>query len=528
MFWADRFAKEITARFGAQKPILIRDEKTLSGRVHVGSLRGVVIHGAIAKALSDAGAPTIYKYEFNDYDPMDDIPSYLDAEQYKQYLGMPLKNIPSPDASAANFAEYFGNELRGVIAEVGFTPEYYLSSELYLSGQMDDCIRTALTKADDIRRIYKEISGGEREEQWLPISVICPTCGKLSTTESCDFDGETLQVHCRVDKVPWTAGCGFEGRVSPFLGKAKLPWKVEWPAKWKVLGVMVEGGGKDHSTKGGARDVANHISKEIFKYEPPFDLPYEFLLIGGQKMASSKGRGSSAREVADLLPPKILRLMLLGKEINQQFNFDPQGDTIPVLYDQFDKLAEHYKAGVKDDYARLFEFLIPPPLSEGVTFGNEVAEFLPRFSQVAFVVQMPHLNLETELEEVKGSPLTDADKKELHERAEYAKRWLSQYAPEKFVFKLQDSLPEAARNLSGVQKKALRALHDYMQTGDTNGEALHHKLHELKTEVPITPAELFSALYFAFLGKSYGPKAGWFLSVLEKDFVLRRLDEAAK
>src|SRR5271168_1044780 len=115
-------------------------------------------------------------------------------------------------------------------------------------------------------------------------------------------------VRCVSDKVAWTKGCEFSGRVSPLGGKAKLPWKVEWPAKWKVNGVSVEGGGKDHSTKGGARDVANHISREVFNYEPPFDIPYEFFLVGGKKMSSSKGRGSSAKEISDLLPAKIFRL----------------------------------------------------------------------------------------------------------------------------------------------------------------------------------------------------------------------------
>jgi len=31
-----------------------------------------------------------------------------------------------------------------------------------------------------------------------------------------------------------------------------------------------------------------------------------------------------------------------------------------------------------------------------------------------------------------------------------------------------------------------------------------------------------------FLGKDHGPKAGWFLSVLPKDFVTTRLREAIK
>ena len=53
-----------------------------------------------------------------------------------------------------------------------------------------------------------------------------------------------------------------------------------------------------------------------------------------------------------------------------------------------------------------------------------------------------------------------------------------------------------------------------------------HKLHEIKETLNIAPPDLFGALYVVYLGKSYGPKIGWFLSVLDKDFVLKRLEEA--
>jgi lysyl-tRNA synthetase class 1 len=505
MFWADRIAGEIGARFGTRaEPLLIRDEKTLSGRVHVGSLRGVAIHGVVREALEEKGLPGVFKFEFNDYDPMDGIPSYLPREKYGQYLGMPLRNIPSPEPGFENFAEYYGAEFLEVIERAGWKPEVYRSSELYLSGRMDGVIRAALQGAADIRRIYKEVSGGERKDSWLPVSVICPACGRLSTTFASDFDGETVQVSCR--DLDWVKGCGFEGRVSPFGGKAKLPWKVEWPAKWKVVGVDVEGAGKDHSTKGGSRDVANHISKEVFAYEPPFDVPYEFFLIGGKKMSSSKGQGSSAREIADLVPAKILRLALLGKDPMHAFSFDPEGDTIPVLYDQYDKLAEGYKATKDDDYARLFSYIHP---------GMKVPELsgaLPRFSQVAFVVQMPHMDIYREF--------PDADRAELDERAKYARHWLAAYAPEKFVFKLQEALPDAAQNLSDSAKAALKALHDFIASRDTMpaGEEIHTELHKAKE---------FKAVYLAFLGKESGPKAGWFLSSLPRDFVLKRLAEAS-
>jgi lysyl-tRNA synthetase, class I len=480
-------------------------------------MRGAAVHGAIAKALENRGIPHQFLWEQNDFDVFDSVPGYLSQEKYAPYLGMLLKDVPAPEGEG-NYAEFYGNELQNVIEETGFHPTFYWGSEKYLSGRMDGVIREALLHAEDIIRIYKEVSGGERKPSWLPINVVCPQCKKVATTDATDFDGETVLVNCYPTKAPYTKGCGFEGRVSPFGGNAKLPWKVEWAAKWKVMGVMVEGAGKDHSTKGGSRDVARHISEEVFKYDTPFDAPYEFFLVGGKKMSSSKGRGSSAREIADLVPPKIFRLALMGKDINQAFNFDPEGDTIPVLYDLYDKLAEGYKTNAKDDYAKLFEYV-------GTTDA-----FLPRFSQVAFIVQMPHLDLEKEVKGLKGSELSASDKKELEERASYAKRWLDAYAPEKFVFKLQEECPDAAKNLLETQKKALQMLAEYIESSKNmpSGQDLHAKLHALKEEAAISPADLFKALYLSFLGKEYGPKAGWFLSVLDRGFVLKRLKEVTQ
>ena len=54
MFWADKIAKEIIEKgSGKEGPLLIRDEKTASGRVHVGSMRGVAVHGVVSEALKE-------------------------------------------------------------------------------------------------------------------------------------------------------------------------------------------------------------------------------------------------------------------------------------------------------------------------------------------------------------------------------------------------------------------------------------------------------------------------------------------
>lgn len=522
MFWADRVVNEIERGRGKSGRLVVRDEKTASGRVHIGSMRGVAIHGLVSYVLNARGTPADFLYEINDFDPMDGIPSELNAADWEQYLGKPLNAVPSPDGKAVNFAEYYAAEFIGVIKAAGFNPTFYRGSELYLSGKMNDVVRAALERAADIRRIYREVSGSKKTDNWLPISVVCTQCGKIGTTQAHGFDGKEVYYTC-IAGAGGAMGCGHEGAASPFDGGAKLPWKVEWPAKWKVVHVSVEGAGKDHSTKGGARDVANHISREVFGYEPPHDIPYEFFLDSeGKKMSSSKGRGSSAREVADNFPPIIFRLALFGKDPAQQFSIDPRGETLAILYDWHDKIAEKFWSGAGDDDARLFDLVYfgKPPLKQ----------YIPRFSTIAFIIQMEHLSLERTCAKMKGDALTEEEIANLKERACYAAQWLKNYAPERYKFTLaKDAVPEAARTFSEKQKEALRRVLAFAEDHKRlDGQAFHTALHGIRKETGVDPKEFFSAIYIAFLGRDSGPQAGWFLSTLERAFLLQRLRDVVK
>lgn len=523
MFWADKIADEVVRRYTEQidagQPIVVRDEKTASGRVHVGSLRSAALHGIVADVLRSRGIETTFYFEVNDFDPMDGIPAYLDEATYKPYMGVQLYKIPSPEPGYDNFAELYGQEYAQVLENIGFNTEVYRTSELYLSGRMNDAIRAVLEKRDIMRKIYKDVSGSERGEDWYPLDVVCEQCGKVSTTRVTDFDGEQVSYVCVSDKVSWAEGCGHEGSVSPFDGNAKLPWKPEWAAKFKVMGVHFEGGGKDHYTKGGAREVAEAICRDVLDHEPPYGVFNEFFLVGGKKMSSSKGNAATAVELADLLPPHILRLLLIRTQINRQIDFDPNGDSVPILFDTYDRLAEAYFAGNEGDDRQVFLFAHKPEERQHIE-----ERFLPRFSQIAFLVQMPHMDVEEEVAKMKGTSLTDADKKEVALRSEYAKRWLDGYADGRFIFKLQETLPKEAYTLTKKQKEALADLAEAIEKADTyDGQSLHELIHDVKGQSELSPQEFFGAMYTAFLGKDHGPKAGWFLSVLEKKFVIKRL-----
>jgi lysyl-tRNA synthetase class 1 len=526
MFWADKIANDVERKYADRikngEPIMVRDEKTASGRVHVGSLRSASLHALVADVLRSRGHNVEFYFEINDYDPMDGIPSYLDETTYQKYMGHPLCAIPAPEEGYDNFAELYGQEYVRVLEKVGFGAEVYRASELYRSGAMNDLIRAALDNKDLIREIYLRVSKSDKPAGWYPLNVICENCGNLSATKITDWDGEQVTYTCSSDTIEWADGCGHVGTMSPFDGNAKFPWKVDWPAKFVAKNVHFEGGGKDHYSKGGSRQVAEAISREVFKYEPPYGVFNEFFLIEGKKMSSSKGSGATAVSMTELLPAHILRLLLIKTPINRQISFNPEGDAIPVLFDTYDRLAEKYWSGVEDDDSQVFKFAHLPK------DRNTLSErrFLPRFSQVAFLVQMPHMNLEDEIALMKGSPLTEADQAELRMRAMYAKKWLEQYAEDKFIFELQQSLPDVA--ITAEERAALTELADKISvTDELSGEVLHQLIHDVKESSGLTPKVFFSAIYKLFLGKDSGPKVGWFLSSLEKDFVIKRLRQEA-
>jgi len=102
MFWADKIAKQIIDS-GKYTPYWVDDMKTPSGRIHVGSLRGVLIHELVWRALKDANKKATFSYVFEDHDPMDGLPHYLDKNKWTRYLGQPLFTVPAPEERYENY-----------------------------------------------------------------------------------------------------------------------------------------------------------------------------------------------------------------------------------------------------------------------------------------------------------------------------------------------------------------------------------------------------------------------------------------
>ena len=524
MEWADELAARVSGRQ------VVNDSKTPSGTVHVGSLRGPIILDVIARALRAAGHETTLLYGVEDLDAMD-AQALLTPDAVDRYMGVPLANIPDQVADGhESYARHHAQVFIDLFADLGVRPDrYYWMSEIYASGAVDPFVRTALERAADVRELYRRVSNVQHPDTWHPLLVICETCGKVGTTIVTRWDGERAFYECRADLVQWARGCGASGWTSPFGGRAKLPWNLEWAAQWSVFGVTIEPCGKDLATAGGSRDRADAVAREIFEREPPVRIDYEFLNVGGRKMSTSKGRGTAAHRIVEVVPPEPLRTLMIRSRPNHAIDFDPEGtDAVPRLFDEFDRLADatngrDVKGELPQGFASIFRYALRDPDAD---VAAAAAAYRPSFAHLAFLIQVPGADVPALMAAEKGSPLVERETAVLDERVAAARVWVDEYAPERARLTVRRAaLPGPAAALDDAQRAFLAALAAHPPPA--SGEAWQTRIFETAAAASLPPARAFAALYLAFLGRANGPRAGWLLASLDPPFVVARLREAA-
>lgn len=534
MHWTDEVAESLknypmppAGKWGGGGVHVINDSKTPSGRAHVGSLRGVLIHDAMFRSLKAMGVPVKFTFGCDDYDPVDELPHGM-KEHFQQYLGQPLCNTPAPPGSSAtDMADHFIKDFWSVFKDLGVSCEFYRMRDVYRSGTFNEAIDRILRSAETVRAIYKEVSNSDRPKGWLPFQTICEKCGRIGTTECSNYDGATVEYHCKPNLVEWAKGCDYRGKVSPFDGRGKLPWKLEWAAKWATFPVTIEGAGEDHNTKGGSRDVAAHCLKAIYGREAPQNIPYGFILIGGAKMSSSKGLGVAARQVADFLPPEILRFLMIRTRPKSQANFEPTEEALVKLFNEFDRShAKTYSDPKYPAYEKKNYLLsrVEGGLEVDQGTGGEGAYFDCEFQLVLALVQMPHLDIFAEFERIKGSALTSVERGHLDRRIHAAKYFIANLASPEERLTLQTTPPARTSELSATQRGFLRTLADRLKVCQWNGEELQAAVFDAARLTPIDQPAAFQAFYRVLLDNVKGPKAGNFLAFLKREEIVRLFD----
>ncbi len=547
MHWADKIALDVEEHIKVnpqlkkivkKQGILLYDEKTPSGAIHVGSGRGWIIHDVIAKALRKRGLNARFVLSSDDSDPYDKPNKDLPPDKWNKYLGMPFRNIPSPKTGYETFGDYYFLQCVEKFEELGIEADIERTGEEYEKGTFNTAIKTILDKHKKVQdvysRLYGEDAGGANK---IPFNVICEQCGKIATTKATEWDAkkELLTYDCPKGPtvVKWAEGCGNTGKISPYDGAGKFPWKVEWAAKWPSKGVICEYAGKDHFTKGGARTCAIAISDEVLDYPPPFPSTrkhtgkgYEFFNIAGKKMSTSKGKGVAFADITTILPPKIVRFLLVKPRPHAVIDFDPYKDNdVLFLFDRYDKTERIYfgdKETVKGltpkeiaKHKRIYELsqvgAIPKklPLQIGFAFASNVIQLgLNEEGALAILKKLGHVP-----EKISGPDLHV-----VMERLHDAKRWIDTFASEQYKFQVQDEkhVAKIKKTLSAKQIKALKLAVSTLKKKSWKPEELHNEFYEICTKLDLPVKDFFQAAYKVIINKDRGPRLAAFLVLLGK------------
>jgi lysyl-tRNA synthetase class 1 len=516
MHWADVLAEELLKK---QTKHVLATGITPSGPIHIGNMREILTTDAVYRCLIEKGGDAEFIYICDDYDPLRKVYPHLPST-YEQYVGKPLSEIPCPCGKHTSYADHYLASFLGSLHKIGVNPRVYRASEMYTNGEYNESIQIALENTDKIRTILETLSGRKMPKDWVPYNVKCEICGRLSTTHPGLYE---------YPMVEYTCDCGHVGEVDiRKSGQGKLPWRVDWPARWRMLGVTFEPCGKDHATVGGTRETGAKISEEVYGYPHPGLLVYEFILLKGMgAMHSSKGTAVSGEEMLQMTPPEVLRFLIMRNQPNRHIVFD-SGLGLLTLVDEYDKEEEVYfgqEAEIKGmkEFKKIYElsqpYHIPKtmplhlPYRHMVTL-NQIAKTWPDVKEILIRNgQLP-------------KKLKKEDEEHLQQRAEHVRYWLANFAPDDVKFEVKERLPDIT--LAKEQKMVLSIFKEKIPDLRWEPETIHTAIYQISEENKIPIKTAFSAIYQILLGAEKGPRAGFFLSNLPKKFVLKRVTEAIK
>ena len=524
MHWADVIADELLKRGGKH---IVASGTSISGQPHIGSAADVIFADIVARAVNDRGGEAEVVWIQDDMDPLRSLPAQIPPE-FAEHIGKPVCALP--DIDGVPYVQHFVKPFYEGLARVGVRPRAVSGADIYLGGMAVDLVRTALERAPEIREILEEVSGSKRADDWLPFQVVCQNCGRIATTKAYGVDdGGRVLYRCEggVAGKRQIEGCGHEGAAE--LDQGKLSWRLDWSGRWKLLGITCEPFGKDHAAAGGSWDTASVIVERIFDYPKPVPLIYEHFIVGGERMSKSKGNIVTLEELLEVAPPEIVRYVLVRTDPNKHKDFD--WAKIPQLVDEFERVERIYygreePAPREDggDLRREYELsLVDPPARpelHQVPFSHllTLVQLYPDFESVLATLrrtgEVPEDLAEDYLAVIEG-------------RARNAKNWVDRHAPEAQRFAVLEELTEEARALlSDGQRAYLARLARDLVATPWEGQAIHDAVHGLSKEMDLKARDAFGAVYITILGRLRGPRVGYFLESMDREWVLARLAEA--
>ncbi|MFH1834639.1 MAG: lysine--tRNA ligase [Methanobacteriota archaeon] len=509
MHWAELVADRLEGHGGSH---VIETGTSISGIPHLGNASDVIRGDAVRKVLCDRGVKVDLIWVADDSDPFRKVPSNL--KHLAEHIGKPVYDIPDPLGDChGNFVEHFTGSFIDNLAAFGVEPTIYSGRELYLNGSLIDGIRKALSNGDDIRDILNKFRKTPLPSNFIPWTPICGGCGRISTTTATLVSGDKVSYVCEGAEVSGNnvSGCGFKGESDITKGEGKLPWRVEWAARWHHFKVTCEPFGKDHAAAGGSYDTSKIISEEIFDWPAPEPVVYEFLTVNGAKISSSAGNVITLSNWLEIAEPEVLKFFLY-KRLEKQRDIDLS--RIPNLSDEYDE-AERVYFGKQEGEDKLKKHYLLSQVGK-LAYVNVPYTLCSVLAQV-----LPEASSETLDEKASSIGYSGHDIEGLARRVELAGTWVKRFGPDYLVFDLSVDTSKNWEGLSEDQTTFLKLIAAELD-GSWTPETFHKRIYEISREVGLKPPEAFKAIYSMLIGKEKGPKAAAFILSLSKDFVRKR------
>ncbi|OKY78267.1 MAG: Lysyl-tRNA synthetase class I [Candidatus Methanohalarchaeum thermophilum] len=511
MHWADEKAENALRDKGREN--VVASGISPSGPIHYGNFREILTADLLNKAINDQDGDSKLIWVLDDYDPLRKVYPFLDSD-YEKHVGKPLSKIPDPEGCHESYAEHYTSQFVDALSDLGIEPAIHKASKMYKKGEYTEEIVKALKNRSKIKKIIEEVTNRTISENWLPIKPICQDCKNVSTTEAKDYEGKKVYYECE---------CGYNGEADIRNGEAKLPWRVDWPARWKILGVTVEPFGKDHAADGGSYDTGKRIAKEIYDYEPPYPVVYEQIALKGEgEMSSSEGITLTPAKMLEFFPSEIIRYIIVRKKPNRHIELDT-GYGMLHLMDDFKEVEDAYYEEGEKEKSRIYELSLP----EKNPRDSKPPQ--PPFKHLVNATQLVD-NLDSIKSILKRTGHWDDEYEDtwLNNRIKLIRNWLDWFAPEDMKFEVKENLPDKVEKLSKKQKKFLGKLADLLEENDYNDEQLNNKIFNTFQDMDMEAREAFESIYLALLGRDSGPRAAWFILSLDTGFVINRFREASK
>ncbi|HVS59041.1 MAG TPA: lysine--tRNA ligase [Candidatus Saccharimonadales bacterium] len=506
MQWLNLVVEELLKRH-PDGEIVVSSGVSPSGKYHLGTLREVLTAEAIAREVRRRGRQARHIHVVDDLDFIRKVPVGI-PESYSQYLGKPLCDIPAPDGSDQSYADYYLQDLQAASDELHLSAEIMRAHQKYRAGFFVSAIETALDHIDDIKHILETISGHQVDDNWSPVQVL----------ENGYLINRPYVSHDTSKKIlVYRDATDHEQEISYADGSVKLNWRIDWPARWSLLGVQAEPFGRDHATKGGSYDTGKVIVKDVYGAEPPYPLPYNFINRTGEtkKMSKSAGETITLSELLEVLPAEVIWYFIVRSAPDKQLFFD-DGDTLIRLIDDFGLLlAKPNKTAAEQQLVDLCMEGVAQPTISRVPFSHLVASYQASLKDVERTLDV--------IRRTEYAQVVDEDAAIIKAELKYIDAWLTKRAPEDVKFSIRENV-EAAE-FTETQQQFMRELADKVSAApeDADGAWFHNAIYELKDTSGLAPKELFATLYQAIIGKASGPRAGYFLSILPRDWLVMRL-----